>query len=45
MTHENVEVVRGAFESLLEGDRDKTAQLVDPKVEFHGTSAASKRAA
>jgi ketosteroid isomerase-like protein len=37
MTHENVEVVRGAFESLLEGDRDKTAQLVDPKVEFHGT--------
>jgi ketosteroid isomerase-like protein len=37
MSQENVEVVREAFESFLEGDREKTAQLVDPEVEFHGT--------
>jgi ketosteroid isomerase-like protein len=37
MSQENVEVVREAFESLLAGDRDTTAQLLDPKVEFHGT--------
>jgi ketosteroid isomerase-like protein len=37
MSQENVEVVREAFESLLAGDRDKTAQLLDPEVEFHGT--------
>jgi ketosteroid isomerase-like protein len=37
MSQENVEVVREAFESLLGGDRKKTAQLVAPEVEFHGT--------
>jgi ketosteroid isomerase-like protein len=37
MSQENVKVVREAFESLLAGDRDKTEQLLDPKVEFHGT--------
>jgi ketosteroid isomerase-like protein len=37
MSQENVEIVRAAFESFLGGDQEKTAQLVDPKVEFHGT--------
>jgi ketosteroid isomerase-like protein len=37
MSQENVEVVREAFESFLGGDQEKTAQLVDPEVEFHGT--------
>jgi ketosteroid isomerase-like protein len=37
MSQANVEVVREAFESLLAGDREKTAQLVDSEVEFHGT--------
>lgn len=37
MSQENVKIVRQAFESFLEGDREKTAQLVDPAVEFHGT--------
>ena len=37
MSQENVELVREAFESLLGGDLDKAAQLVDPEVEFHGT--------
>jgi ketosteroid isomerase-like protein len=37
MSQENVEVVREAFESFLGGDREKTARLVDPEVEFHGT--------
>ena len=37
MSEENVEVVREAFESLLGGDLEKTAQVVDPDVEFHGT--------
>ena len=30
-------MVREAFESLLGGDLEKTAQVVDPEVEFHGT--------
>src|SRR3954467_15733253 len=37
MSQENVELVRVAFEAFLAGDLEKTAQLVDPKVEFHGT--------
>ena len=37
MSQENVEIVRGAFESALGGDQEKMAQLVDPEVEFHGT--------
>jgi ketosteroid isomerase-like protein len=37
MSQENVEVVREAFESYLGGDLEKTAQLLDPEVEFHGT--------
>ncbi len=30
-------MVREAFEAFLGEDREKTAQLVDPEVEFHGT--------
>ena len=30
-------IVREAFEAFLGGDQEKTAQLVDPEVEFHGT--------
>jgi ketosteroid isomerase-like protein len=37
MSQENVELVREVFESFLGGDLEKTAQLVDPEVEFHGT--------
>ena len=37
MSQENVEIVREAFEAFLEGDQEKTAQLVDPALEFHGT--------
>jgi ketosteroid isomerase-like protein len=37
MSEENVEIVREAFEAFLGGDQEKTAQLVDPAVEFHGT--------
>jgi ketosteroid isomerase-like protein len=37
MSQENVEIVREAFESFLGGDEEKTAQLLDPEVEFHGT--------
>jgi ketosteroid isomerase-like protein len=37
MSRENVELVRAAFEAFLAGDLDKTAQLVDPELEFHGT--------
>ena len=37
MSRENVEVVREAFEAYVEGDLEKTAQLLDPEVEFHGT--------
>ncbi|MET1010790.1 MAG: nuclear transport factor 2 family protein [Actinomycetota bacterium] len=37
MAQENIEIVRAAFEAFLGGDQEKTAQLVDPEVEFHGT--------
>jgi uncharacterized protein len=37
MSKDNVEVVRQAFEAFLGEDREKTALLVDPEVEFHGT--------
>jgi ketosteroid isomerase-like protein len=37
MSQENVEIVRAAFEAFIEGDQEKTAQLVDPALEFHGT--------
>jgi ketosteroid isomerase-like protein len=37
MSQKNVDIVRAAFESFLGGDQEKTAQLVDPEVEFHGT--------
>ena len=37
MSQENVEIVREAFEAFLGGDQEKTAQLVDPALEFHGT--------
>jgi ketosteroid isomerase-like protein len=37
MSQENVEVVREVFESFVGRDWEKTAQLVDPEVEFHGT--------
>src|SRR5206468_1938402 len=37
MSQENLKLVRKAFESFLGGDREKTAQLVDREVEFHGT--------
>src|SRR5215207_11508990 len=34
---QNVKLVREAFEAFVAGDLDKTAQLVDPELEFHGT--------
>jgi ketosteroid isomerase-like protein len=37
VSEENVEIVREAFEAFLEGDAERTAQLVDPELEFHGT--------
>lgn len=37
MSQENVKTVRDAFEAFLGGDQERTAQLVDPEVEFHGT--------
>jgi ketosteroid isomerase-like protein len=37
MSQENVDLVRAAFEAFLAGDRERTARLVDPEVEFHGT--------
>jgi ketosteroid isomerase-like protein len=37
MSQENVEIVREVFESFRSGDQKRTAQLVDPEVEFHGT--------
>ena len=37
MSEENVKIVREAFEAFLGGDQEKTALLVDPEVEFHGT--------
>ena len=37
VSQKNVETVREAFEAFLGGDAERTAQLVDPDVEFHGT--------
>jgi ketosteroid isomerase-like protein len=37
MSQENVEIVRQAHEAFLAGDQEKSAQLVDPEVEFLGT--------
>lgn len=37
MSQENVRIVREAFDALLGGNQEETAQLVDPEVEFHGT--------
>ena len=37
MSQENVRLVREAFQAFLAGDQEKTAQLVDPEVEFRGT--------
>jgi ketosteroid isomerase-like protein len=37
MSEENVTTVREAFEAFLRGDQEKTAELVDPEIEFHGT--------
>src|SRR5215213_4659549 len=37
MSQEKVDVVRMAFASFLGGDHEKTARLLDPEVEFHGT--------
>ena len=37
MSQENLRLVREAFHAFLAGDQEKTAQLVDPEVEFHGT--------
>ena len=38
MSQENVKLVRETFEAFwVRGDLEKTAQLVDPEVEFHGT--------
>jgi ketosteroid isomerase-like protein len=37
MSEEHVKVVREAVESFLTGDAERTARLVDPEVQFHGT--------
>jgi ketosteroid isomerase-like protein len=37
MSEENVRLVREAFEAFLKGDEERTAELVDPEVEFRGT--------
>jgi ketosteroid isomerase-like protein len=37
MSEENVKIVREAFGAFLAGDQEKTAELIDPEVEFHGT--------
>jgi ketosteroid isomerase-like protein len=37
MSQENVEIVREVFESFLSGNQKRTARLVEPEVEFHGT--------
>jgi ketosteroid isomerase-like protein len=37
MSEENVKLVREAFEAFWGGDAEKAAELVDPKVELHGT--------
>jgi ketosteroid isomerase-like protein len=35
MSQENVEIVREAFEAFQGGDSERTAELLDPEVEFH----------
>jgi ketosteroid isomerase-like protein len=37
MSQENVEIVREVIESFRGGDQKRTARLLDPEVEFHGT--------
>jgi ketosteroid isomerase-like protein len=37
MSRENVEVVREAFEAYVEGNLERSGQLLDPEVEFRGT--------
>lgn len=37
MSEENVRLVREAFQAFVTGDQQRSAQLVDPEVEFHGT--------
>jgi ketosteroid isomerase-like protein len=37
MSQENVEIVREAFQAFLEEDVERSAQLVSPEVDFHGT--------
>ena len=37
MSQENVEIVREAFQAFLEEDVERSAQLVSPEFEFHGT--------
>jgi ketosteroid isomerase-like protein len=37
MSQENVQIVRESFEAWLGGDRERTAELFDPEIEFHGT--------
>jgi ketosteroid isomerase-like protein len=37
MSKENVEIVQEYFASVRRGDWERVAQLVDPKIEMHGT--------
>ena len=37
MSQENVEIVRDAFEVIYGSDRERAAELIDSKVEMHGT--------
>ncbi len=37
MSEENVEIVREAVDAFTRGDGKRTAQLIDPEVEFRGT--------
>ena len=37
MSQESVEIVRAAFQAFLGEDQKRTARLIDPEVEFHGT--------
>ena len=37
MSHENVEIVREAWEAIQNGSPEKAAHLIDPEVEFRGT--------
>jgi ketosteroid isomerase-like protein len=37
VSQENVKIVREAFDAFMGGDPEKTAQLVDPEIEFRGT--------